>query len=261
MLEVIHRLGYPLDGVIHAELWATDTIPAELPEMVNFKSKADAFIRDHYGLSVRHVHALDKDGAKLTFEKYFYKVPRGKRAAKNERFSGCIYGFPFTKGGWCLRELKLGAMKRVVKEACYIGIAADEHERITNTQNINQLLPLVDAGWSEADCMSWCEENGLVSPIYKTSVRGGCWFCPKQSLGDLRNLYNNHPELWQLLMKWDKDSPVTFRANGLTVHDFDRRFGMENRGIIPQDRTFRWWMVNQLSLYDFEKMEEQQNDR
>lgn len=173
MIEAIHQLGYPLDGIIHAEVWATDDIPAELPEMIAFKKKADRIIKERYGIEVEHVHALDKDGSKLTFEKYFYKVPRGKRAVKNERFSGCIYGWPFTKGSWCLRELKLGAMKSIKNEACYIGIAVDETERINNSQNVGKLLPLVDNGWTEADCMKWCVKNDLLSPIYKTSVRGG----------------------------------------------------------------------------------------
>lgn len=72
-----------------------------------------------------------------------------------------------------MRELKLGAMKSIKNEACYIGIAVDETERINNSQNVGKLLPLVDNGWTEADCMKWCVKNDLLSPIYKTSVRGG----------------------------------------------------------------------------------------
>ena len=37
-------LGWPLDRIVHAEVWATDTIPAELPQMVEFKAKDDAII-------------------------------------------------------------------------------------------------------------------------------------------------------------------------------------------------------------------------
>lgn len=36
-------LGYPIDRIIHAEVWATDTIPADLPPMVEFKKKKDFF--------------------------------------------------------------------------------------------------------------------------------------------------------------------------------------------------------------------------
>jgi hypothetical protein len=45
-------------------------------------------------------------------------------------------------------------------------------------------------------------------------------------------------------MKWDLDSPVSFKADGHTVHDFDRRFQMEDERLIPADRTFRWAMLN-----------------
>lgn len=45
--------------------------------------------------------------------------------------------------------------------------------------------------------------------------------------------------------KVDKDSPVTFHADGHTVHDFDRRFAMEDMHLIPTDRTFRWKMLEE----------------
>lgn len=44
-LGAIEQLGLPLDRIIHAEVWATDTIPADLPPMVEFKKKADAIIK------------------------------------------------------------------------------------------------------------------------------------------------------------------------------------------------------------------------
>lgn len=30
-LGAIEKLGWPLDRIVHAEVWATDTIPADLP--------------------------------------------------------------------------------------------------------------------------------------------------------------------------------------------------------------------------------------
>ena len=57
-LEAIKLLGYPLDRVVHAEVWATDTIPADLPPMVEFKRKADQMILDRYGIRVEHYCAM-----------------------------------------------------------------------------------------------------------------------------------------------------------------------------------------------------------
>lgn len=56
-LEAIKQLGYPLDRIVHAEVWATDTIPADLPPMVDFKKKADTIILDRYGIKVEHICA------------------------------------------------------------------------------------------------------------------------------------------------------------------------------------------------------------
>ena len=57
-LEAIRILGLPLDRIVHAEVWATDTIPADLPPMVEFKVKADQIILDRYGIKVEHICAM-----------------------------------------------------------------------------------------------------------------------------------------------------------------------------------------------------------
>ena len=92
-------------------------------------------------------------------------------------------------------------------------------------------------------CREWCEKNDLLSPIYTTVTRGGCWFCHNQGVGQLRLLRKNYPDLWQLMLKWDADIPVTFRADGHTVHDFDERFQLEDEGFITADEPFRWSML------------------
>ena len=98
----------------------------------------------------------------------------------------------------------------------------------------------MEAGWDEAYCRKWCEQNGLLSPIYTTATRGGCWFCHNQGVGQLRFLRKNYPELWALMLKWDNDSPVSFKPDGHTVHDFDRRFQMEDDGLVFPDELWRW---------------------
>lgn len=63
-LEACKLLGYPIDRVIHAEVWATDTIPADLPPMVDFKKKADNIILERYGLVVEHITASTRERAR-----------------------------------------------------------------------------------------------------------------------------------------------------------------------------------------------------
>lgn len=133
----------------------------------------------------------------------------------------------------------------------YLGIAADEPERIARSAiKPNIKLPLVELGWDEAYCRQLCEDNGLLSPIYTTATRGGCWFCHNQSVEQLRLLRQSHPDLWALLLKWDADSPVSFHSDGHTVQDFDRRFAAEDAGLIPIDRRFRWKMLEREDIGD-----------
>lgn len=54
-LGAIEKLGWPLDRIVTVDLWATDTIPADLPPMVEFKEKADKIIKERWGISVEHV--------------------------------------------------------------------------------------------------------------------------------------------------------------------------------------------------------------
>lgn len=237
-LGAIEKLGWPLDRIIHAEVWATDTISADLPPMVEFKAKADKIILERWGIKVEHV------SAGCTFEQGFY-YKRG-RTGRTSKFFGRRYGWPMQRGQWCLQQLKLPAFNQIGRQAIqYIGIAADEPNRFGSLSETKR-SPLVEAGWDETYCRQWCEENKLLSPIYTTATRGGCWFCHNQSVNQLRLLRRNYPDLWALMLKWDKDSPVSFKADGHTVHDFERRFQAEDENLIfPDDKKFRWSMLDE----------------
>ena len=67
-LGAITELGWKLDGIIHIDEWATDDIPAELPDVVAFYHRADEIIKDRYGITVEHITAKNPDGSKKTFE-------------------------------------------------------------------------------------------------------------------------------------------------------------------------------------------------
>lgn len=244
MFGACELLGWPIDRVVTAEVWATDTIPADLPPMVEFKAKADKIIKDRWGIEVEH-YASKKcekcEADKVTYDMCFNaKILKGKHV-------GSIKGWPMQKGNWCLK-LKLTALQQMNirhGDIQYIGIAADEPNRFHNLTD-SKRSPLVSAGWDEAYCRQWCEENDLLSPIYTTATRGGCWFCHNQGVNQLRLLRKNYPELWFLMLKWDADSPVSFHADGHTVHDFDRRFQLEDEGLIYQDdKVFRWSMLDE----------------
>lgn len=297
-LEACKLLGYPIDRVIHAEVWATDTIPADLPPMVEFKRHADRIIKERYGLIVEHVAATSRERERLSYDRQFY-TKRFDKKLNGE----CIYGFPMVRGAWCNSRLKmqpLNALRKadiredvlphsseegrdqarsdkgvsgtlsheMVRQAQgesvlqsslaqgadtnivqYLGIAADEPKRIERHTRPGVVLPLVDIGWDEAYCRKWCEENDLLSPIYTNAARGGCWFCHNQRVDQLRLLRKEYPELWEILLKWDWDSPVTFKPDGRTVHDYDLRFYAEDLGLVPADRKFRWKVLEDPDFY------------
>ena len=75
MLEVIKSRGLPLDRITTTDVWATDTIPANLPPMTAFKERMDQRIWEMYHIEVEHLCAMNRDGTKKTYEQMFYHVP------------------------------------------------------------------------------------------------------------------------------------------------------------------------------------------
>lgn len=86
MLEVIRSRGLPLDRITTTDVWATDTIPANLPPMMAFKERMDQRIWEMYHIEVEHLCAMNKDGTKKTYEQMFYHVPvRRSKTGQVER--------------------------------------------------------------------------------------------------------------------------------------------------------------------------------
>jgi len=230
-LGAIEKLGLPLDRIIHAEIWATDTIPADLPPMIEFKKKADKIIKERYGIDVEHI------SADTNYQEVFYRIIKSEKS----KHKGEIYGFPIINCVWCNSMLKVATLERTDKNAIkYVGIAFDEPKRFKILGD-TKISPLVKAEWTEKMCYDWCLKNDLLSPIYSTSTRGGCWFCHNQSVEQLRLLRRNYPDYWELLLKWDNDSPLTFKP-GRTVHDFDKRFELEDEHLLHGN--FYWSEIN-----------------
>lgn len=60
MLRAIQLLGLPLHGIVTSDVWATQDIPADLPEMWAWKKEADQRILELYGVPVTHICATEK---------------------------------------------------------------------------------------------------------------------------------------------------------------------------------------------------------
>lgn len=128
-LGAIEQLGWPLDRIVHAEVWATDTIPADLPPMVEFKEKADRIIKSRWGIEVEHMRH------KLTFEQMLRRpICRGPK-------EGVIKGWPLTSKsrGWC-KTLKIMDRLSPNGAVSYVGIAVDEPARFHNLSDTKSPL-------------------------------------------------------------------------------------------------------------------------
>lgn len=215
MLIKIKELGLPLDEVIYCDIRFDENLSGEMPLMAEFIPKAEKILKDKFDIEVKHLRGV-------TFKEQFYKIKqRGKHIGDN-------YGFPYTIGAWCNDRLKIYPIKKYLnsfKEPIiqYVGIAYDEPERYEKLNHETHIAPLYDLKITEKEAMEICKQYGLLSPIYEQSFRGGCWFCVKQRLSQLRNLYENYPELWNKLKELEKDSFNTFRPKQ-TLEQIERKF-------------------------------------
>ena len=215
MLIKIKELGLPLDEVIYVDIMFDDDTSGETPEMASFITKAEKILKEKFNVEVTHLRGV-------TFKEQFYKIKqRGKHIGDN-------YGFPYTIGAWCNDRLKMQPIKEYMRKQKeqiiqYVGIAYDEPERYERLNHETHIAPLYDLKITEKEAMEICKKYDLLSPIYKTSFRGGCWFCPKQRLSQLKWLYQEHNDLWNTLRDMEKDSFNTFRPN-TTLKDLEERF-------------------------------------
>lgn len=85
-IEAIKQLDLPLDRIIHAELWAIDTISADLPSMVAFKKQADAIIKKRYGIKVEHISVM-KNGKNKLMRENFIELTKRKNGYMASRFN------------------------------------------------------------------------------------------------------------------------------------------------------------------------------
>ena len=117
MLDVIISRGLQLDRVTTTDVWATDTIRAELPEVLQAKERIEEKLWQMYRIEVDHLCARNPDGSKRTYEQMFYHVPnRRSQNVQVERERerdglrpGSIRGFPDLWNKWCQSDLKRNA--------------------------------------------------------------------------------------------------------------------------------------------------------
>lgn len=218
MILTIIKYGLPLDEVVYCEVMFDENISGEYPEHADFiHNKTIPILELCYGLKVR-VLRYPK-----TYKEWCFQL------RQKGKYTGTPVGFPMRLGPWC-NNLKVRPIRAYNKEQTddvheYVGIAIDEPERLARLTP-NKSSPLADYGITEEMAMEICKEHFLLSPIYKTQARNGCWFCHNAHISELRDLWKNYPALWAELREIQAVSRVSFKQD-YTIFDLEERFKKE----------------------------------
>lgn len=183
---------------------------------------------------------LDERGIPLTVlrpkNEFLYDML--ERPIKYKDKEGYHYGFQWCGGpvrwGTRFKTDEINRYTRTLGDCVqYVGIAADEARRTKP----GKLYPLIEWGWTEADCLNYCRANGIRwtehTPsgdidLYDILDRVSCWCCANKNLKELRAMYIHLPEHWQALKDLQAKIPRPLKPYG-TVFDLERRFEQERR--------------------------------
>lgn len=75
-----------------------------------------------------------------------------------------------------------------------------------------------------------CEEYGLLSPCYKFSKRGGCWFCPNAKLKEHQEIKKIYPDIWREFIELENRTDIAhdkFNVFGRALHEIDEQIKFE----------------------------------
>lgn len=190
-------LGIPFKTVT-AEVWWKEGITGESPYHYDFIHNVAVPKLNGLGVDCNFVRS-----AITAYE--WMTTPIAYSREHPERV-GKPRGFPLCGKCGIQRDCKIKPCHEYYKaqtenHSVITGIAADEKDRIlTNSANNRiSILELLDV--AEYETYPICVSQGLLSPIYTFSERGGCWFCPNQKIQELEVLYREFPNLWEELME------------------------------------------------------------
>lgn len=222
--------GEPLDEIIYTEVMFSKEISGELPEHTQFIYETAIPYFEKRGIPTRVLHA-----EKTYLDCFYHVVSRGNAQGK-------LAAFPLA--GRCViqRDCKVPPLE-AYKESLppgtvsYLGIAADEPIRLERLKP-DQVSLMANYGVTEQDAFAMCRQEGLLSPLYEHSHRGGCWFCPNAPMTELRHLYHAHPDLWQLMLELQAaPNKATERFNrNFTFAELDLRFRLEGEQLSFYDQ-------------------------
>ena len=174
--------GEPLDELVYSEVMFSDTVSGELPEHKRFIYETAIPYFEKRGIPTRVLR-----GQKTYLDCFYRIVSRGNAEGK-------LASFPLTGRCSIQRDCKLPPIRTYQKTlppdtVYYLGIAADEPIRLARLKE-NQISLLAKYALTEKDAWAMCQAEGLLSPLYAFTGRGGCWFCPNASMNNRLICFN-----------------------------------------------------------------------
>jgi 3'-phosphoadenosine 5'-phosphosulfate sulfotransferase (PAPS reductase)/FAD synthetase len=214
-----HLHNEPLDLIVFSEVMFDENISGEHPLHIDFIYNKAIPIFETWGYEVKVLRS------NKTYLDCFFNVC-GERA-KPERI-GKYRGFPIAFKCKINSDCKVGPIKKFFKGLdCiqYVGIAADEPERLKRLENTNKISLLAKYNYTEQRAFELCQEYDLISPVYQLSNRQGCWFCPNARERECVWLKENKPHYWERLRELSQTpNLVTYKFNRTeTFEELDKR--------------------------------------
>ncbi len=219
-----------------------------LDEVVFFDTEVE--FKSIYKIRDKVIPLLEEKGIKYTelTDKYGFEYWMFDAKVKYRKKEGYHIGY-----GWCGGHCRWGtALKREAikgyfrgqKYKLYLGIAADEVKRIDRNTNEVNILPLVEWGMTEAECLEYChslgyywlEDNDI--ELYDYINRSACFCCSNKNLQDLRNMYHYFPYYWEWLKKAQTRIERKFKRE-YTVQDLEKRFKFEDEWLASGKGSIR----------------------
>lgn len=131
------------------------------------------------------------------------------------------------------------------------GTPPDEPDRLVKERAPGKTFPLAEWGITEAECLAGCYAAGYDwEGLYEKLDRVSCACCAAKNLKELRNIYNDMPEVWADLQARQAKTSRPFKGPGKSVDELAIRFELEKEyiaaGLSITSRDFYACLANRL---------------
>lgn len=218
---LLYYLGIPFKTVT-AEVWWDEETSGEHPYHYEFF---------HNKLIPKlHSWGVETDIIRSDITAYQFMTTPIVHSKDHPERVGKLRGFPLCGACGIQRDCKVSVCNKYYRNYSepyntILGFANNEKDRVLNANNKNYISLLDALDIHEYQTFFINHKEGLLSPTYSFSDRGGCWFCPNQKIQELELLYSCFPELWGKLMEiQNMPNKVQEKFNRTqTLYDIERQ--------------------------------------